>query len=497
MNLDGVLNSAWSGLDAASRRLAIVSQNVANAGTAGYARESAATQDVPGSAGTRLGLTTRATNDVVQQGLFHANAYQASLDAQNTALAAIDQISGTPGDGTDIGSRLGALQDGFSALAGDPANETQQREVVLKAGELAGSLNQVSQAIGAQRQAAQDSAVTTVGTLNSTLYQIGSLTDQIREQKASGQDTADLENARDAALGQVSQMVDVTVLRRDDGDVLLASGGTILPLRPSEGAFSLGSATLAADTPTPVVPTLMLHGQPASVRGGALGGALAIRDTVLPAQQASLDEFAHTLASRFDAQGLRLFSDPTGAVPPGGAPYTQSGYVGFAGTIGVNPVVSAAPSLVRDGTQAVAGSPTGASAFTPGGPAGGTTMITRVLDFALGAEVQAGVAQPGAATTGLGVDGSIIGAGSGQGALSSLATSLVATQSSAGSNAAAQLGTATTMANTLQAKLTSGTGVSVDGELTTMVQLQQSYAANAKVLTTVNALWSDLLAVVS
>ena len=221
-----------------------------------------------------------------------------------------------------------------------------------------------------------------------------------------------------------------------------------------------------------------------------------MRDTVLPAQQAGLDEFAHTLASRFDAQGLRLFSDPTGAVPAGGVPFVQSGYVGFASTIGVNPAVAAMPSLVRDGTQAVAGSPTGASAFTPGGPAGGTTLIARVLDFALGAQVQAGVAQPGAATSGLGVDGTIATGGSGQGALSTMAAGVIATQSNAVSDAAARLGTATTLTNTLQAKLTSKTGVSVDDELTTMLQLQQSYAANAKVLTSVNALWTDLLAVV-
>ena len=285
MNLTGVLDSAWSGLDAASRRLAVVSQNVANAGTAGYARESAATQDVPGSAGTRLGLTTRATDDVLQAGLFHAGAQQAALETQNTALSAIDQVSGTPGDGSDVASRLGKLQDGFSALAGDPANETQQREVVQSAGALAAAINQVSQAIGAQRQAAQDQASSAVGTLNTALYRIGALTDQIRLQKAAGQDTAGLENARDAALGDVSGLVDVTVLRRDDGDVLLASGGTILPLRPSEGAFfvggryararhaSRGSPDLVAARAACVGPGRIARRRARSARHGVAGAA--------------------------------------------------------------------------------------------------------------------------------------------------------------------------------------------------------------------------------
>ena len=42
MSLDSVLNSSASGLDSVSRRIATVSQNVANAGTAGYVRQTVA-----------------------------------------------------------------------------------------------------------------------------------------------------------------------------------------------------------------------------------------------------------------------------------------------------------------------------------------------------------------------------------------------------------------------------------------------------------------------
>ena len=499
MSLSAILDTAWSGLDAASRRLQVVSQNVANAGTAGYAREISSTSAaVAGNAGegVRLNATGRATDDVLQAGVFHATAQQAALSARNDALAAVDAASGTVASGTDLASRLGALQDKFSALENDPANETAQRAVVAGASDLAAGFNAISAAIGTQRQAAQDGAVASVGVLNTTLYQIGSLTTQIVAIKSVGQSAADLENARDAQLGTLSGLLDVTVLRRDNGNILLASGGAVLPLRPSDGAFSLAPATVAADTPTSAVPPLMLSRTAANVRGGALGGALAVRDRVLPAQQAAVDEVAHTLATRFDAQGLTLFTDPAGQVPVGGTPFTQSGYAGFAGIIGVNPAVSAIPSLVRDGTHGVAGTATGASAFTTGGAAGNTTLIRRVLDYALGSQVQDGVGQPPAAVSGLGVDGTMSTGGQGTGALSTLASGLAAAQATDASNTSSQLGTATTLANTLQTKLTGATGVSVDAELSTMVQLQNAYSANARVLSTVKDMWSDLLAIV-
>ena len=499
MSLGSIINTAWSGLDAASRQLKVVSQNVANAGTAGYAREIASTSAVvAGGAGegARLNLVGRSTDDRLQAGVFHANAQGAALDARNTALAAVDGASGTVNDGTDLSSRIGTLQDRFSALETDPSNETAQREVVQDAANVAGALNSISDAIGAHRQVAQDSAVASVTTLNTTLYAVGTLTDQVVQAKAAGQDTADLENARDAQLNTLSGLVDVTVLRRDDGTLLLASGGAILPQRPLEGAFALASATVDADTPSSAVPQLTLNGVAVSVSGGALGGALAVRDQVLPAQQASVDEFAHTLATRFDVQGLTLFTDGSGNVPAGGTPYIQSGYVGFAGTIRVNPAVSATPSLVRDGTHNVAGSATGASAFTTGGAVGNTTLINRVLDYALGAQVQAGVDQPAAAVSGLGVDGTISTGGSGAGSLATLAANVTATTAQAAGDASSQLSAATALTGTLQSKLTSATGVSVDTELSTMVQLQNAYSANARVLSTVNQMWTSLLAVV-
>ena len=57
------------------------------------------------------------------------------------------------------------------------------------------------------------------------------------------------------------------------------------------------------------------HGQ---LTGGQLGANITLRDTTLPTYQAELDEFSQNLASRFSAQGLTLFSDPTGNVPAGG-----------------------------------------------------------------------------------------------------------------------------------------------------------------------------------
>ncbi len=177
----------------------------------------------------------------------------------------------------------------------------------------------------------------------------------------------------------------------------------------------------------------------------------------------------------------------------------QSGYVGFAASIGVNPAVQATPSLVRDGTQAVAGSPTGASAFTPnpaGGPAGFTTLITRVLDYALGTQAQSGVAQPAFNTAGLGPAGPLSSPYAGAGALGALATAMVGAQSQDSAATTGQLGTEQAVQTTLQSKLSAESGVSIDTEMSTMVQLQNAYGASARLISAAQAMWTQLLTAV-
>ncbi len=56
-------------------------------------------------------------------------------------LQSIDAAQGTPGQGTDIASLLGKLQDQFSTLLNDPASAPQQSQVVWAATTLAQGIN--------------------------------------------------------------------------------------------------------------------------------------------------------------------------------------------------------------------------------------------------------------------------------------------------------------------------------------------------------------------
>lgn len=506
MSINSAMSIASGGLAVISRDLALVSQNIANVNTPNYAAETSTQTSVTAEGqglGVQAGPSRRQIDLALQGATLRQNASVADLQTRQSALQAIDIAQGTPGDGTDLPSLLGQVQSQFSRLLNGPDNQTQQSGVVTAAATLARGINALSNTYTVQRQGAQDDLGSALGTLNGALATIGSLTDRIIGLRAGGQSTADLENQRDAALQTVSQLVDVKVLNQPNGDIVLsATGGLSLPVHGAGSGLTIAGTTVQPGAAYPGgIPGVMLNGADVTTQlsGGRIGADLALRDTTLPTWQAELDEFSQSLASRFDAQGLTLFTDPNGAVPAGGGVPVQTGYVGFAATIQVNPAVQATPSLVRDGTRAITGDPAGAAAFTPnpaGGPAGFTDMINRVLTYALGTSAQPGVPQPASNTTGLGPAGTLAAPYTAPASLGGLATTMIAAQSQASADVTSRLGTEQAVQSGLNARMAAISGVSMDTEMAQMVQLQNAYGANAKVIATTQALWTQLLAMV-
>lgn len=490
ISMNTALSNANSGLANINAQLALLSQNVANANTPSYAVESISQQALTAGGmglGVHTGLATVAIDQALQASVLQQNATVAGLQTTQTALQAIDPVLGTPGQGNDLGSLVGNLQNSFTTLLTDPSSQPQQSAVVATATILAQGINGLSNAYTAQIQAAGDNLGTEVATLNSTLSDIGSINRQIVAAQANNQGTADLVNQRSAALQALSPLLDIKTQAQADGSIIIFTpNGLVLPTTPGASNFSFTSGSVTLDG-TDVS---------AEMAGGQIGANLALRNTALPTDQAELDEFAQTLSSRFAAQGLTLFSDAGGNVPSGGGTPVQSGYVGYAAAIQVNPAVIANPALVRDGTGAIAASADGASAFTPnppGGPAGFSDLISRVLDYTFTDQAQAGVSQPSWNTTGLGASGILNAPLDPSGSLSDYAAGLVAAQAQDSAAATSGLTTATALQTSLNAKVSSESGVSIDAEMSQMLVLQNAYSANARVMNAIQSMFTQLL----
>lgn len=506
MTLTSALSIANSALTANSAGFGVVAQNIANAQTPLYGRAVLRYGDL--SAGDQaLGVQAlppaRLTDLALEASLFGANGQASAGATSAAALAGISPALGSVGSGNDLGGMIDALGNGFTALLGNPADTGSQLAVVQAASQLCGGIQSLAACYAATRQDAQNALVSGIATLNANLAQIGALNRQIEGLAAQGRSTADAENARTALEGQISNLVDVRFVQASDGSVsVIANGGLQLP---TDGSASLQIAPAALGAavyyPGGGIGAIMLGGNDVTklLGGGSIGANLALRDQTIPQMQAGLDELSFTLAQRFDAQGLRLFSRPDGSLPAGGGVPVQSGYVGFAATITVNPAVAANPALVRDGDHAVGGSPTGASAFVPNPQnlPGFSGLITRILSFALGAQAQPGVAQPAAATSGLGPAGTLSVPASGDAPIGDFARAITASQAQTIAQAAAAQSEAQAAQTSLTASLSAREGVSTDSELSQLVSLQNAYGASAKIIAAIQQAMGATLNMVS
>ena len=469
-SLDQITSNAGTGLAAVQAQIAVVGDNVANAGVAGYTDKTLQLSafDVGGQAnGVRQGLVSRSVDAALQASAWSSASQVGALTVRSQVLTAVNDTQGTPGDGTSLSDLLTALQSGFAVLQAQPASSTQQSGVVAAAGALAVGINGIAATVTPQRNSVQAQIVTSVGTLNDALATVQSTTNAIVTATTSGQSTATLEDQRDTALQTISGLLDVHYDKQANGDItILGRNGFSIPL---SGRFSTQSATLAPAASyaagSAAVPAILLQtGGAASaptdvttrLSGGTLGELVQLRDTTLPAYTARLDAFAAKLANNFSSAGLQLFTDGSGA-------QSLDAYAGLSSALQVNQAVTAAPSLVRDGTP---------GGSFPVNSAGGPASYSAVIDRVLGTSLAANGTVP---------------------SLAADAQSLVSDQSTATSQAQGDLTTATAFQTTLATKFSDSTAVNVDQELGLMVSLQNSYQANARVLQMTQTLFNALV----
>lgn len=503
MSMDIALSVARSGLRLLDRQMARTADDIANAGTEGHTRKSLDGRALSAAGigiGVRSGLPTRDVDLALQAAAARAGGDVAAGELRTRLLAGVEGAHGRPADGNSLGGLLSAMRAGMATLREAPEDAIRRGAVVQAAQDLAARFNAVAGGIGGARQQAHDALGAEANAANAALAEIGGLSRSIRNELSAGRPAADLEDKRDLAIARLAQSLDIGVIRGSLGDVtLVARGGMVLP---QEGAaFSVASATVAPVAfhgGAGTLPGLLLNGQDVTrmVAGGRMAAAAELRDMVLPRMQAELDLSAAHVAARLEAQGLRLFTDDAGTVPDVTQPYAGGAMVGFAGAIRVNPAVTGNPALVRDGTHPILVVPGGPSAFTPnpaGGPSGFATLIDRVLDFVFGAEVSVGNAQPPIPAGGLGPDGTLVSTLSGLRTLEAHAGALVAVQSAARVTAEDATGRAVALGELLGARMQQRSGVDVDREVAAMVQLQNAYTINARVVATVQAMWDALL----
>jgi flagellar hook-associated protein 1 len=351
MSISAAFNSAVSGLTAASRAAEIVSENIANAQTTGYARRSLNLGSNTVGPGVRiLGVQRHSDPGIV------ANRRQSESEYGAAEIVAGFQsryaaLVGTATDPGSINMRMAEFETSLIEAASQPESQTRLDTAVARAGDLAQGISNASEGLRTMRSQADNAIASQVDQLNQSLQTLKTINTKIASTSASGGETAGLLDQRQILIDDINRIVPVNVVERDHGKIALyTDGGAILldgsaaslsftPVRDTMPEMTIDNGALSGLQINGV--SVRTDSRYGALRGGTLSAQFDIRDNLAVSAQANLDVVARDLMERFETAAL----DPTVAVgDPGlftdnGAVFDSVNEVGLARRLTLNSIV--------------------------------------------------------------------------------------------------------------------------------------------------------------
>ncbi|KAB2917485.1 MAG: flagellar hook-associated protein FlgK [Hyphomicrobiaceae bacterium] len=489
MTLSLSLDVALSGLSATADQTSVVSRNIANAGVAGASRKIANIVTAQGG-GVRIVSITRVSNAALFANVLGATSDASAQKALVSALDQLDTTNGDPENDVSPAAFVQKLADALQQYAAAPHDTIRARSAVAAAGNLADALNRATQTVQQVRQQADAGMADSATRLNTLLSQFETLNNRIVEGTRAGADVTDYLDQRDQLLAGISEEVGIRAVSRDNNDMAIYtdSGVTLFDVRARGVTFertqffdagTVGNAVYADGVP------ITGNSGTMTTASGRLAGLAAIRDSLTTAYQSQLDEIARTLVTAFaesDQSATPSLPDVPGLFTYPGAPAIPASAtvsVGLAGTIRVNPSVDpdqgGDAALLRDG--GISGNP--AYVYNTTGAAGYSDRLNELI---AGFSVQ------------YSYDPAAQGAPSGT--LADFASSSVAWLQEARKSAQEEADYKDTLLERSSEALSKETGVNLDEEMTNLLELERSYQASAKLISTIDGMFNVLLAAV-
>lgn len=402
--------------------------------------------------------------DTLLQRLDRENASKlAHQSTVSDGLSAYTNFLGQPNDEISPAAKLSELQSSLVLLSTLPSEESTQIQVVTAAKDMASQLNGLSGTISDINTEVERNIRYDVSSANETLEAIATLNQKILRAEDGSTAQAGYLDEMDLMLDEISSFMDIQTVKANDGSINLYTGaGTELVIGNAAKTISYDSVagTLSAGT-VDITP----NGDGRGLMQGSLSGLFELRDEQLPQMSAQLDALAAGLitsmeaANPFGTGGTGLFTDA-------GSTYDAATVEGLAGRITVNAEVDSTaggtPSLLQSGGD-------------PATLSGDTSYITAMLD---------------GFDTGLTID--LAGLGDSM-TLAELAPALVSQHQSLRASAESATLATQTAGETIAASRSNFEGVNIDDELQKLLVIEQSYAANARVLTSINQMLDTLI----
>ena len=444
----------YSGVRATQVALTATGQNVANVNTPGFSRLGVEMGSLSGHTalssgrGVQVNNIRRIADDFVNRQLWRATSHESFTESQQNYVSALETLMAS--EGSNISGGLDNFYAALSEATSTPDSIALRQQILNEARNLAQRVNSLSNNIETQLNGLRGQREAIIVELNGLTDNLATLNKRITHVEASNGDAKALRDQRDKLVQDLAELADVRVMEAADGsfNVSLANGQ---PLVAGPTAATVKLTTLAnnhqdfslefAGTQFPLS---------RDVWGGQLGGLYEAEYNSLRAGQQTISQIAGHLATSFNT-ALAAGFDLNGTA---GQPLFTYDASSISQVLTVNDLQPADLALSSAATEK-----------------GNNDNLLALIGLK-----SAAVVVDGATTT-----------------LNDAYATLLGKVASLSRQGQADVETATSVLNQAQAQRDSISAVNLDEEGVNLMNYQQAYQANLKVITTAGALFDSVL----
>ncbi|MEO0483920.1 MAG: flagellar hook-associated protein FlgK [Planctomycetota bacterium] len=311
MGLTGALNIGRSALTASQLGLSVTSNNMANASTPGYSRQTIDLSPIRGGfignsfVGRGVGIdgVGRKVDEAIASRLLAARSAETGAAQRLSSYAEVEAALGEL-TGSDFSTQLNGFFNAWSERANLVQNSAS---IVQQASGVAAFIRRLREDLTDLRAQVDLQVGATAELTNGIAQEIAGLNIQIAGLEGGGATASALRDQRDGLVGQLADLMDIDVVEQPDGqvDVLVGSQPIVL-------AGTARNITVRRETRNGVAEIDVVAGEDQrrlTIRGGRIGGLLEARENAVQNALGTLDNISRELifeVNRLHANGANL-----------------------------------------------------------------------------------------------------------------------------------------------------------------------------------------------
>jgi len=296
MAISRVLDIAGKGLSVYQSALSVTANNVANSSNEDYSRQkvvlsATASQKIAGltwGSGVTISEITRVHDNLLEKQILTYNQSNSYQETKSELLSEIENVISEPTD-----SGLATLMDEFfsswTELSVSPQSSTLRNQVVTTAQSISTRVSELYSDLDSVSSDCVSNFKADVDTINNLLDTIKTYNNQISSATVAGETPNDLLDLRDAAISDLSEIVNISVAYSDSNVAQITIGGVFA----CDANYSVDFTTSLKDGELSLVSTDSQ--KTAVLKGGDIYAYADVYNNVVPSYIEEIDTLMNTL----------------------------------------------------------------------------------------------------------------------------------------------------------------------------------------------------------